>query len=93
MICLFSHMRYEKRSRGRPRTRLPDVRKPNEFALWIYKTNSSVASIAETLNVTESIVYSWRKGVKQPSLRMAILIAEMTEGDVLPESWKEKGKE
>jgi len=75
--------------RGRPRRDLPDVKRPNAFALWLHDSEIDVESVAKLLNVTTSVVYGWRKGTRTPSLQMALRIAEISDGSVGAAAWKE----
>ena len=78
-----------KEGPGRPRSDLPDVKRPNVFALWMRDAGVQVESVAKILRVTPGLVYGWRKGTRCPSLQLAIRIAEISNGAVAPSSWKE----
>ena len=79
----------DKRRRGRPRQSLPSVEQPNDFALWMRDKGLEVEAVASLLDVSESVVYGWRKGSRTPSLSLANRIARVSNGAVKTDSWEE----
>ncbi len=72
---------------GRKRLELPSVKIQNAFAIWMAERKLSVEQLAAILNVDRATIYGWRRGSRPPSLRMAIRISQLTDGEVSAESW------
>lgn len=77
----------EKRGVGRPPKPLPEGVAPNAFALWLYRSGTSVADICRILGVKSASVYGWRRGNRPPSRPMAAAIARLSNGEVPADSW------
>lgn len=72
---------------GRKRSALPDVARPNAFAVWMKERSLSVEAVAAFLDVSVSAVYGYRRGNRPPSRRMAVRIEKITNGKVEAGSW------
>lgn len=77
-----------QRGRGRPRSPLPDVDRPNPFAIWIRDNDVDILELCKILGRTKSLLYGLRKGTRTPSLETAIRIEEVSGGAVPASSWK-----
>ncbi len=73
--------------RGRPRKPLPNVRNPNAFARWLASKNLAPDAFAKLIEVTNSVVYGWRKGTRRPNTDNIQRIAEITDGQVGLSDW------
>ena len=79
----------QKSKQGRPRNAVPDVAKPNAFALWLEGSRYNVEDIASMMGVHPVTVYGWRRGNRPPGRKWLAKIEALTNGAITAGVWDE----